>query len=103
MIMTIRIPPIPPDLPPGTIVVAREVCLKLESEELDSLVENLRDQLRDIELLSDGEDHWVESVQTPSGTEVWVIVLVARVTSIVILPVEPEEDGVPSSHQGDLN
>jgi hypothetical protein len=103
MTKTICIPPVPPDLPPGTVMVAKEVCLKLESDEVDSLVESLRDPHRDIELLYDGEVHRVEALHTPSGTEVWVIMLVATESAIVILPVEPQEDGVRSMPQRDLN
>ena len=103
MTKVIRIPPVPPDLASGTVMVAQEVCLKLESDELESLVESLRDPHRQIELLYDGEDLRVESVETLTGTEVWVIVVVARDAALVILPVEPEEDGRSSTRDCDLN
>jgi effector-binding domain-containing protein len=103
MTMVIRIPPVPADLPPGTVMVAQEVILKLEAEEVESLVETLRDPQRQIELLYDGVDHRVESVQTPSGTEVWIIVVVAKDAALVILPVEPQDDGVSRMPESDLN
>jgi hypothetical protein len=103
MTMVIRIPPVPPDLPPGTMMVSQEVLSKLHSDELESLVKTLSDPHRQIELLYEGEDHRVESVQTPTGTEVWVIVVVARGAALVILPVEPQEDGLPSTPDCVLN
>lgn len=104
MTRVICVPPVPPDLPPGTVVVAQKVLLKLKSDELESLVETLRDPHRHIELLYEGEDHRVESVQTPNGSEVWIIVAVSRAAALVILPVEPQEGGrIPSMHECDWN
>src|SRR5665213_696856 len=103
MTMVIRIPPVPHDLPPGTVMVAQEVCMKLESDELESLVKSLQDPHRHSELLYDGEDHRVESVETITGAEVWVIVLVAKDAALVILPVEPQDDGVSRTPECDLN
>jgi hypothetical protein len=94
MTMIIRIPAVPSGLPAGAVAVAKEVCSQLESDEIDSLVESLRDPHRHFELLYDGDEHRVESVRTPSGIEVWVIVLVASEAAVVILPVEPQEDGL---------
>jgi hypothetical protein len=103
MTMVYHIPPIPPDVPPGGLTVAHEVFSNLESDDLESLVDILRDPHRDFQLLYDDEVHRIESVPMPSGAEIWLVIAVTRDAALVILPVEPQEEFVQSMQKCELN
>ena len=103
MTMVYRIPPVPADIPPGHMTVAHEVFVKLESCDLVSMVDTLRNPRRRCQKLYDDGVHQIESVEMPSGAEVWAVIAVKRFAALVILPVEPQEEFVQPMHESDLN
>ena len=92
MTMVYRFPMVPDEIPPGNMMIDREAFSKLESGDFESMIDTLRNPRRRCPKLYDDGVYQVESVQLPSGVEVWAVIAVKRFADIIILPVEPQED-----------